>query len=748
MNLSYSFDDNTAAVTEDNLSVYKCDNWNYTSRACASDFEVYSNVSIRTDQKIVVVNVTSFSGYVVSEGTCGNSVCQAAYGETTDTCVADCVVASSSSSSSGGGGGGGGSSSSSSSTTTTTEKSSAGALQLSVTKIESIVDVGDNVSDFVRITNSKSSKAVIDILIEEGLQEVMSTDTPRIELDGNGAKVVSFKISGAKEGVYQGNILIVESGEVQTIPVEIVVKGSADKLLDVSVVLGKDNFDAGEELEFTVAAFNLGQLPRYDIFFSYDIIPVDGNGSVLHHEESVAIETSLSLSRSLVLPGDLEDGKYNLHVTADYLEGQAVASAPFKIGGILGFDLVEFINRYFQTFVVFLVLGGAVGFAGYYVLSLRKKVFAKEMAEKQKNSIYPFPNFDELPQSKYAYVGLIADADKKVYLDHTQLNRHTLIAGGTGSGKTVAGMDIVEEILGKGLGVVVLDPVGQWTGFAKKNTDEKMKKLYKKFGMGGAKEYQPRVVEITADKMNLDVVHYLTKKGLTILRLDHLKPKQADEFIEHTLEQIYRAGFSETDNVRALLVLDEVHRLLPKYGGRRAYRKLEQAVREYRKWGIGLVMISQVLTDFKGAIRGNIGTEIQMSSRYEGDLKRVRERHGKEISRLIPRMSIGLGMVESVGYNKGNPYFVQFRPLYHSPLKLSEKDIKVLARKDEAVLIAGSGKEEDQGKAEKVKNKVKAMKENRKKNPEKKKVVSSAVKKKVGDMKKARKSGKPKYSLK
>ncbi len=89
LNLSYSFDEDTAAVTEDNLSVYKCDNWNYTARDCVGDFESYDNVSVRIGDNVVVVNVTSFSGYVVSEGTCGNSVCQAAYGETTDTCVAD-----------------------------------------------------------------------------------------------------------------------------------------------------------------------------------------------------------------------------------------------------------------------------------------------------------------------------------------------------------------------------------------------------------------------------------------------------------------------------------------------------------------------------------------------------------------------------------------------------------------------------------------------------------------------------------
>ena len=138
----------------------------------------------------------------------------------------------------------------------------------------------------------------------------------------------------------------------------------------------------------------------------------------------------------------------------------------------------------------------------------------------------------------------------------------------------------------------------------------------------------------------------------------------------------------ETTGLRSLLVLDEVHRLLPKYGGTKAYTKLEQAVREFRKWGVGLLMISQVLTDFKGAIRGNIGTEVQMHSRYEGDIKRVRERHGREISQLISKMPVSIGMVESAGMNKGNPYFIECRPLLHSPLKIGEREIAELAREE------------------------------------------------------------------
>ena len=213
-----------------------------------------------------------------------------------------------------------------------------------------------------------------------------------------------------------------------------------------------------------------------------------------------------------------------------------------------------------------------------------------------------------------------------------------------------------------------------------------MRRLYAKFKLGVPQSFAPRVIDISDATMNVDVVHYLKLSGLTVLRMDKLTPKKVDAFIEGALGSIYRAGLSESGSLKSLVVLDEVHRLLPKYGGRHAYTKLEQAVREFRKWGIGLLMISQVLTDFKGAIRGNIGTEIQMHTRYEGDIKRVRERHGTAVSKLISKLPTGLGLVECADYNKGNPYFIEFRPLLHSPYKLTEQETKRLVRKETPVL--------------------------------------------------------------
>ena len=53
-------------------------------------------------------------------------------------------------------------------------------------------------------------------------------------------------------------------------------------------------------------------------------------------------------------------------------------------------------------------------------------------------------------------------------------------------------------------------------------------------------------------------------------------------------------------------------------------------------------------------------------------------------------MPTSLGMLESSDYNKGNPYFIEFRPLLHSQFKVSEQELRRYLRKEKVVL----GKEE------------------------------------------------------
>jgi len=141
----------------------------------------------------------------------------------------------------------------------------------------------------------------------------------------------------------------------------------------------------------------------------------------------------------------------------------------------------------------------------------------------------------------------------------------------------------------------------------------------------------------------------------------------------------------QSKQIKLLVVYDEVHRLLPKYGGKKGYLEIERACREFRKWGIGIFLISQVLLDFKGAIRANIANEIQLRTKYEGDIGRVKSKYGSDYASKVTRLTIGTGLFQNPEFNHGRPWFLSFRPLLHSPFALSDKEIDTYIELDKKV---------------------------------------------------------------
>ena len=300
--------------------------------------------------------------------------------------------------------------------------------------------------------------------------------------------------------------------------------------------------------------------------------------------------------------------------------------------------------------------------------------------KKVKKARYVYPiDFKTLPKAgpNSVWIGRIAETDVKAYMDMNQLMMHSISAGATGAGKTVSAMIVAEELLKKGIPVIVFDPTAQWTGFLKPCKDKHMLDLYTQFGIAAeeAQAFRGRIIEITDPTQRIDIRKYMKPGEITIILINKLTTAQIDTFVRGTIESIFSVPWPESKELKVLLVYDEVHRLLPKYGGKGGYVALERGCREFRKWGIGIWMISQVLMDFRGAIRANIATEVQMRTRYEGDLNRVKAKFGSQYSEQIPKMKIGTGMVQNAEFNNGKPYFVEFRPLLHDTARLSDDEI-------------------------------------------------------------------------
>ncbi len=80
-----------------------------------------------------------------------------------------------------------------------------------------------------------------------------------------------------------------------------------------------------------------------------------------------------------------------------------------------------------------------------------------------------------LPQTeKGAYVGKLEGKDIDIYLDLTKLlTKHVIVLAKSGSGKSYTTGVLVEEIIGKNVPIVIIDPHGEYSSLKHANTEEK-----------------------------------------------------------------------------------------------------------------------------------------------------------------------------------------------------------------------------------------------------------------------------------
>ena len=103
-----------------------------------------------------------------------------------------------------------------------------------------------------------------------------------------------------------------------------------EALLDVSVTPDERLVVQGGELGFDVEIFNMGSAERFDIGLSYRILDENDN-TVLSDDESIAISTSTSHHRTIILPRAMNPGNYKLKVFANYEGEHATAQFSFDV---------------------------------------------------------------------------------------------------------------------------------------------------------------------------------------------------------------------------------------------------------------------------------------------------------------------------------------------------------------------------------------------------------------------------------
>ncbi len=544
---------------------------------------------------------------------------------------------------------------------------------ISVNKIYKKIRLAEFAQEVIHIQSFKNKGIQLQFNITGDVKKITMMDKRGTFIGAKDLDDLTLTFFGnSTPGVYNGTLNIT-GGINTTIPIIIEILGKEKSpvqamLMEISVP--EKNYYPGSFVRFKNSLTNLLTDQQYPVQLVYTIQNINGNETLWTHQTNVFLRTSLSIIKNYELPPDLPTGEYIIRASASYLDLTSSTSAVFTVTEPFYQHLLFGKIRVWQA----ILMGIGLALLIFGIFMLRKEIEAKKKYHlKVEYSQLPKPGPDTI------YVGKIAETNNRTYFKIENFKTHTIVAGSTGGGKSFAAQVIIEELLDKDVAVIVFDPTAQWTGFLRKLENKGLLNLYSGFGMkpNDAKAFKGNIREITDAKEIINIKKYMKPGEIQVFALHKLDPKDIDVFVANTVREVFHEGFDESQELRLCLVYDEVHRLLSKFGGSgEGFIQIERACREFRKWGIGVMLISQVLADFVGQIKANINTEIQMRTRDEGDLERIKTKYGDEVLKSLVKASVGTGMVQNSAYNRGRPYFVTFKPIKHSVERLSDEEIE------------------------------------------------------------------------
>ncbi len=539
--------------------------------------------------------------------------------------------------------------------------------EISRSKIDRQIVSGNIYTDSINIKNKINNDVKISFSFTDDLENIISLESDGSLIEANNFSVVYFSKYGVGVRTYSGDFII--SGNInERIPVNItVVNSSFEPKFFASIIPNKKKITLKQEVDFQVQIDRLRNEEIMNVSLNYSLINRETNETYHLGGEVKDILSSYKVRKKYKLPENIVIGSYLIEMSTTYqneidlTQTEISITIPFwsrKLFGVIPFWIIAMI-------VIILLILAVVYFILKRIIEKRKKykmqLFTKTLPKKSEDTFW---------------FGTVAETKIPAYYEKDLFTTHGVVAGATGGGKSIAAQVIIEEALLKNIAVIVFDPTAQWSGMLRKNEDKKMLSYYQKFGMkpGDARAFPGNVKQIRNERQLINIEKFINPGQIQIFTMNKLTPAQIDIFVESIIVSIFNADPKEYPGLRVMLVFDEVHRLLPKFGGSgRGFLQIERACREFRKWGYGVMLVSQVLSDFVGEIKANINTELQMRTRDESDLNRIKTKYGEEFLQSLIKASVGVGMFVNPKYNRGRPYFINFRPILHNTRRLSDE---------------------------------------------------------------------------
>ncbi len=139
--------------------------------------------------------------------------------------------------------------------------------------------------------------------------------------------------------------------------------------------------------------------------------------------------------------------------------------------------------------------------------------------------------------------------------------------------------------------------------------------------------------------------------------MDLAHSKKIDHRLASLLDELSDSVREESRALRLLLVFDGVYDVLVHNRGSRCASifYLERAVREFRKWGIGVAMSAEGLSTLTDPLRTNFWTVVHLGTRDQAEIETAALYFGKESS-LLPKLRRGEALALSYESWNAEPF--------------------------------------------------------------------------------------------
>lgn len=243
-------------------------------------------------------------------------------------------------------------------------------------------------------------------------------------------------------------------------------------------------------------------------------------------------------------------------------------------------------------------------------------------------------------------LGYLLNSKIEVCLNPEGLMKHLAIMGMTGFGKTYTSKVIVEQLIMMGLTTIIIDPHDD---FSHLRTNAKLKRRIKvlEFGrsMPDLKDfYQPKkcvilsLKKLDSDHMKEFTIGYIIQSLLTNAKAGKLKP--------------------------FILIVDEAHLFVPQIGSSRVKTSIIKATKEGRKFGMGVMLLTQRPASISKDALSQCATQIILKVVNNNDIRAIAssvESVSLQDKKQLQKLDTGEALVMGVGLK--TPIYVKIKTM-------------------------------------------------------------------------------------